>query len=142
VRKFQRGRDVDEHRQDLGVRRATHLPQVATGRQHHGQYRGIRGAHRLVDAQHARMIEARGQREFALEDLPGRVGIRELRIQNLDGDFAVAQLVTGAPHLAVAPGAEFFDQHEAAAQLGAGLVLVCHIEERRLTEFALNPREV
>ena len=72
------------------------------------------------------MIEARGQREFALEHLPGRLGVRELRIQDLERDLGVAQLVTRAPYLAVAAGAEFFDQHEAAAQLGAGLVLVCH----------------
>ena len=107
--------------------------------QHHGQHRGIGGAHRLVDAQHARMIEARGQREFALEHLPGGLGIRELRVQDLERDVGVAQLVTRAPYLAVAAGAEFFDQHEAAAQLGAGLVLVCHSKERRLTESGAQP---
>jgi hypothetical protein len=126
VRMFQRGGHVDEHGQDLGVRRAAHLAQVAAGRQHHGQDGGLGIAHRLVDAQYAGVIEARGQRELALEHLPGGFRIRELRIEHLERDVGVAQFVTRAPHLAVPAGAEFFMEHEAAAQLRAGLVLVCH----------------
>ena len=72
------------------------------------------------------MIQARGQRELALEHLPRGLGIRELRIEDLQRDVGVAQLITRAPYLAVPAGTEFFDKHEAAAQLGAGLVLVCH----------------
>ena len=72
------------------------------------------------------MVEPRRQREFALEHLPGGFGIRELRIEDLERDLGVAQFVTRTPDLAVPAGAKFFDQHEAAAQLGAGLVLVCH----------------
>ena len=53
-------------------------------------------------------------------------GIRELGIEDLERDFGVAQFVTRAPYLAVPAGAEFLYEHEAAAQLGAGLVLVCH----------------
>ncbi len=71
VRVLERRGHIDEHGQDLGVRRAAHLPQVAARRQHHRQYRGIACAHRLEYAQDARMVESRGQREFALEHLPG-----------------------------------------------------------------------
>jgi hypothetical protein len=130
VRVLERGRDVDQHRQDLGVCRATHLAQVTARRQHHGQHRGIGATHRFEHAQYARMIEPRGQREFALEHLPGRLGVRELRIQHLERDVGLAQFIARAPDFAVPAGAEFFDEHEAAAQLGAGLVLVCHVSLR------------
>ena len=115
----------------LRVRGAAHLAQVAARGQHHGQHRGIGAAHRLVDAQHAGMIEPRGERELALEHLPGGFGVLELRVEDLERDFGVAHFVTRAPNLAVPAGAEFFDEHEAAAQLGAGLVLVCHVSARR-----------
>ena len=104
---LERRRDVDEQRQDLGVRSAAHLAQVATGREHHRQDRGFGRAHRLVNAQYARVIEPRGQREFALEHLPGGFGILELGIEDLQRDFGVTQLVTGTPNLAVPAGAEF-----------------------------------
>ena len=133
VRVLERRRDVDEQRQDLGVRRAAHLAQVAAGGEHHRQHRGLGRAHRLVDAQHARMIETRGERELALEHFPGGFGILELGVEDLERDFGVAQFVTRTPDLAVPAGAEFFDEHEAAAQLGAGLVLVCHVIVLRAT---------
>ena len=126
VRVFERGGDVDEQRQDARVRGAAQLAQVTARGEHHRQHRGVGAAHRLEDAQDARVVEPCRQREFALEHLPRGLGVHELRVEDLERDLRVAQFITRAPDFAVPAGTEFFDQHEAAAQLGAGLVLVCH----------------
>ena len=126
VRVLERRGDVDEQRQDLGVWSAAHLAQIATGGKHHRQDRGFSRAHRFVNAQHARVIEPCGQRELALEHFPRGFRVLELGVEDLQRDFGVAQFVTGTPNLAVPAGAEFFYEHETAAQLGAGLVLVGH----------------
>jgi hypothetical protein len=123
---LERSCDVDEQRQDLGVRSTAHLAQIATSGKHHRQDGGFGRAHRFVNAQHARVIEPCGQGELALEHFPGGFRVLELGIEDLQRDFGVAQFVTRAPNLAVPAGAEFFYQHETAAQLGAGLVLVGH----------------
>src|SRR5688500_16798001 len=73
------------------------------------------------------MTQARGERELAQEYLPGGLGALKLRIEDLQRDLGLAHLVTRAPYLAVPAGAEFFYEHEAAAQLCAGLVLICHL---------------
>ena len=78
MRMLERRGHVDEHGQDLGIRRAAHLPQVAARGQHHRQHGVLAGAHRLEHPQNARMVEPRRQREFALEHLPGGFRIREL----------------------------------------------------------------
>ncbi len=58
VRVFQRRGDVDEQRQDARVRSAAKLAEIAARRVDHGQHHRVGATHGLVDAQHARMIQA------------------------------------------------------------------------------------
>ncbi len=81
----------------LVYRRAAQLAQVAAGGEHHGQDGRVRVAQRLEHPQHPRVIEARGEREFALEHLPRGFGAGELRIQDLQRDVGVAQFVMRTP---------------------------------------------
>ncbi len=116
MRVLQRLCDVQEHRNDVQIARATQPAQIAAGGELHGQHDRLAQMVWRKNLQHRSMIQTTRNRVLALKGSEHRFARSSSSVGHLQSDVDPAGVVVGTPHLALTARAQFLEQGETRVQ--------------------------